>query len=341
DSGSSFLQFRIQYSSIALIFYDYALTFPTEVKYVWSSKFRLSTVLYICCRYALLANVLYLLAIAKKLGARVFSFFPACDTWYKIIGALSVFGRAAVIVTFTGRTYAICARNRIILIYLVAIGLACIILDIVGRHLLSAPYIYAKIGSDRCIFQDSDVLVLRLILSNLLLSILMVVFEYSSAILITIRSIQAFKFGGSWKTQRRGFIYLIFEQGRIFYFSVVSLITTAAVILNSAGFFQRLLNALLLPLSGLLTARFLLRLRVWEHQHSAAVVSDGRGIASQHTRTRTMEFRVLSVVDEFGEDPVGRQHEGEYALEEEPFQENMPSTSSLAPGGLKMPMGTA
>ncbi|KAK0457822.1 uncharacterized protein EV420DRAFT_480021 [Desarmillaria tabescens] len=69
-AATHFLQFRIQYSSIALLYYDYALTFPTEVKYVWGSKFRLSTALYICCRYALVANVLYLLAIAKKLGAR-------------------------------------------------------------------------------------------------------------------------------------------------------------------------------------------------------------------------------------------------------------------------------
>ncbi len=45
-----------------------------EVKYMWGSKFKLSTVLYICCRYALVANVLYLLAIAKKLGARVLPF---------------------------------------------------------------------------------------------------------------------------------------------------------------------------------------------------------------------------------------------------------------------------
>lgn len=313
-AATHFLQFRIQYSSIALLYYDYALTFPAEVKYVWGSKFRLSTVLYICCRYALIANVLYLLAIAKKLGA-------SCDTWYKIIGALSVVGRAAVILTFTGRTYAIFARSKIILIYLVAIGLACVILDIM------------HVPGLRCVGSSSNPL------ANLLLSILMVVFEYSSAILMTIRSIQAFRVGGPWNAQRRGFIYLIFEQG-IFYFSVVSLFTTAAVILNSvapAGFFQRLLNALTLPLSGLLTARFLLRLRAWEDQHSTAVVSGNRGIASQ--QTHTMEFRALSVIDEFGEDPVsmaGRQNE--YALEEMPQkmdQENTPSTSTMVPGTLE------
>ncbi|PBK99098.1 hypothetical protein ARMGADRAFT_919462, partial [Armillaria gallica] len=315
----------------ALLYYDYALTFPTEVKYVWGSKFRLSTALYICCRYALIANVLYLLAIAKKLGARVLPFFVVfpvhsshfrsfsnCDTWYKIIGALSVIGRAAVIVTFTGRTYAIFARSKIILIYLVAIGLACVILDIM------------HVPGLRCVVFS---------LANLLLSILMVVFEYSSAILMTIRSIQAFRVGGPWKAQRRGFTYLIFEQGHLYHSdksSIVSLFTTAAVILNSAGFFQRLLNALTLPLSGLLTARFLLRLRVWEDQNST-VVSGNRGIASQ--QTHTMEFRALSVTDEFGEDPVSTaDRQNGYALEEMPRkmdQENTPSTSTMVPGTLE------
>ena len=42
-----------------------------EVKYIWGSKFRLSTLLYILCRYSLVGNVLYLLAISKKLEPRV------------------------------------------------------------------------------------------------------------------------------------------------------------------------------------------------------------------------------------------------------------------------------
>lgn len=57
--------------SSALLFYDYALTFSLEVKYIWGSKARLSTILYIFCRYALVANVLYLLAIANRLKQRV------------------------------------------------------------------------------------------------------------------------------------------------------------------------------------------------------------------------------------------------------------------------------
>ncbi|KAJ6552808.1 hypothetical protein B0H19DRAFT_1377608 [Mycena capillaripes] len=121
-----FLQFRLQYSSLALLYYDFALTFPKEVKYMWWRKFRLSTALYIGCRYALVANVLYLLAVANKLG----STYLQCDVWYKVIGALSVIGRTAVIVTFTLRTYAVFAKNKWVLAYLGVVGLACVALDI-------------------------------------------------------------------------------------------------------------------------------------------------------------------------------------------------------------------
>lgn len=46
------------------------LTFRDEVKVMWarSSMSKVSTLLYGLCRYALLANVLYLLAVAGKLG---------------------------------------------------------------------------------------------------------------------------------------------------------------------------------------------------------------------------------------------------------------------------------
>ncbi|PPQ71427.1 hypothetical protein CVT26_011127 [Gymnopilus dilepis] len=62
-----FVHFCLSYSSIALLFYDYALTWTTEVKYMWHKKFKISTALYIACRYAMVSNVLYTLAQADKL----------------------------------------------------------------------------------------------------------------------------------------------------------------------------------------------------------------------------------------------------------------------------------
>ncbi len=52
-----------------------------------------------------------------------------------------------------------------------------------------------------------------------------------------------------------------------------------------------------------------------------------------------MEFRALSMIDEFGEDPVSMAGcQNEYALEEMPRkmdQENMLSTSTMVPGTLE------
>ncbi|KAK7045076.1 hypothetical protein R3P38DRAFT_3177303 [Favolaschia claudopus] len=139
-----FLQFRLQYSSLALLYYDYALTFPREVKYIWQERFRVSTALYIGCRYALIANVLYLLAIANKLGStyaiprfpnpRTITLTPGafcrCDSWYKIVGALSILGRVVVIAVFVMRTYAVYGKNKWVLAYMSLVGLMCIALDI-------------------------------------------------------------------------------------------------------------------------------------------------------------------------------------------------------------------
>ena len=66
---------------LALLFYVYALTFPAEVKYIWRHKYQHSVILYICARYALVANVLYLLGIAKKLSTKVCLLYAYMDPW--------------------------------------------------------------------------------------------------------------------------------------------------------------------------------------------------------------------------------------------------------------------
>ncbi|KAJ6470844.1 hypothetical protein C8R45DRAFT_836609 [Mycena sanguinolenta] len=115
----------------ALLYYDFVLTLPKEIRYIWNQRFILSTALYIGCRYALLANVLYLLAIADKLGSTV---SPApldlCDLWYKIIAALSTLGRVSVITVFVVRTSVFYGGNRWITAYMGILGLACITLGI-------------------------------------------------------------------------------------------------------------------------------------------------------------------------------------------------------------------
>jgi hypothetical protein len=49
----------------ALLYYDYVLTFPYEVKYIWGRRISPTTFLYWGCRYAMLANLLYLLQLSR------------------------------------------------------------------------------------------------------------------------------------------------------------------------------------------------------------------------------------------------------------------------------------
>ncbi|KIJ24163.1 hypothetical protein M422DRAFT_275126 [Sphaerobolus stellatus SS14] len=68
-TASKFTQFCLQYSSIAVIYYDYFLTFGLEVRYMWKSKVNLSTLMYICSRYYLVANVIYTLGATNHMGS--------------------------------------------------------------------------------------------------------------------------------------------------------------------------------------------------------------------------------------------------------------------------------
>ncbi|GLB39446.1 hypothetical protein LshimejAT787_0606080 [Lyophyllum shimeji] len=268
--STHFLQFCIQWSSIALLYYDYALTFRMEVEYIWRQKFRFSSVLYVWCRYGLVANIIYLLTIANKitlsvcLSLRALMTFTIvrCDAGYRISGAFSVLGRAAVVIVWGARTYAVFARSRLVLTFFGTIGLMIIILDVIH-----VPTTTLNVG-------------------------------------------------GSWRNQRKGFMYLLLEQGTL-YFCVVTGFTIASLALNvqiPGGFLQRLLNAYTLPLSGLMTARFLLHLRKWESAHTG-FQSEGQRQDSEETTTmdftsnpndRAGRSTIASYIDEFGEDPVRR-----------------------------------
>ena len=53
---------------VALLWYDYALTWTREVQYFWTKRFTLSTALYILCRYGMVTSVLSTLALVDKLS---------------------------------------------------------------------------------------------------------------------------------------------------------------------------------------------------------------------------------------------------------------------------------
>ncbi|KIK60995.1 hypothetical protein GYMLUDRAFT_260973 [Collybiopsis luxurians FD-317 M1] len=180
----------------------------------------------------------------------------ACNDWRKFISALSVFGRAAVVATLIGRTYAVCSRNRLVLGYLVVLGTTCVIAD--AFH----------VSSEKCVDTSDPPL------ATLLRWVFTIAFETSVAAITTIRTFQALRVGGPWRSQKHRLVYLVFEEG-ILYFCSISILTIASVILDvraPTGFLQRFLDGLTLPLSGALTARFILHLRAWRFRQSGVHV---------------------------------------------------------------------
>jgi hypothetical protein len=62
---------------IALLYYDYFLTLPSEIAHIWSRKFRYVTLLYIGCRYALAANIVYMVGSSGLVS----SVSPPSSVW--------------------------------------------------------------------------------------------------------------------------------------------------------------------------------------------------------------------------------------------------------------------
>ncbi|KAL1741736.1 hypothetical protein HDZ31DRAFT_66651 [Schizophyllum fasciatum] len=299
-----FIQFCIQWSSITLLYYDYCLTFADERKLIWGRRLGVTTALYFLCRYALVANVLYLLAISHLIDkVRIHSqavtdmpihtFRPHCDAAYTGISSLSVLGRTAVLSTWTTRTWVVWERNPAILLFLGSLVAGCTALDC---------------ASDAPALQPTK--------RDKALSIMVVVFEFMSTFLMLIRCFPAvrkqnrMRAGGVFQ---RPLLVAIFQQG-LLYYCAVSLFTVTALILNYAapkGFFQRLLNAFTLPISGLLTARFILHLRTIAGQD----VVRSRAATSEGTEMSRMDFDSRREGDrdggDEGEEFVSRADEGD------------------------------
>ncbi|KAF9002749.1 hypothetical protein BDQ17DRAFT_1356744 [Cyathus striatus] len=288
-TSSQFIQFCLQYSSLALLYYDYFLTLGREIKYIWFGKIRLSTLLYVFCRYAMVANVIFALALTNKLPSM------SCNAAYQLSSALSVLGRAAIMLVWGMRTYAVFGRSRIVVAIFGTLGLFVFILAA-----LHVPHVACKGGSDNPIATN-------------LLSAFTVVFEVLLTVFTTFRGIQALRAGGPWKNQRDGVVFMILEQG-LLYFIFVTGFTTTALVLNyaasPASFLKKLLNGLTIPISGLMTARFLLHLREWEGRRLATLADVRTGAEletvqfSRTVRPRQERSLLDSLTDDFGEDPT-------------------------------------
>ncbi|KAF9457145.1 hypothetical protein BDZ94DRAFT_1241003 [Collybia nuda] len=223
--STNFTQLNIQYASIvnpraftlvvALIYYDYALTFGWEVQYIWGGKFRPSTLFYVCARYSLFVNVLFLVSIIDKNSPQPYN---TAVMWGTRSVVPSAYWAAPV---WTARTYVVYDSNKLILAYFSTLGLACIALDIVD-----VPSASCKDTSN---------------MASTLVAGLMCLFELSTALCTGVRTFQSLMVDDPTLAPRKGLLRLLLEQG-LFLIPIPNF-----YIPSQGGFFQRLLNALTLP----------------------------------------------------------------------------------------------
>ncbi|KAL1674380.1 hypothetical protein EV122DRAFT_293502 [Schizophyllum commune] len=238
-----FIQFCIQWSSIALLYYDYSLTLADERKLIWSQTLGVTTVLYVLCRYALVANVLYLLAISHLIDEYALPILLAVRDLIFCLAAMP-------------RTLA--SRH-----------------SVPGQHERGSSGIASQSSYSSSVLSSSGVrlsiaitlpasvaLALLLISSDKALSIMVVVFEFISTTLMAYRCFPAVREQRRMRAAgafQRPLLVAVFQQGY-----AVSLFTVTALILNYPA--PHICSPLLLMLtapsiSGLLTARFILHLR--------------------------------------------------------------------------------
>ncbi|KAL1726344.1 hypothetical protein EV714DRAFT_219549 [Schizophyllum commune] len=269
-----FIQFCIQWSSIAVLYYDYSLTLADERKLIWSQTLGVTTVLYVLCRYALAANLIYLLAIAHLIDEYALPDF--------FVGWVLIFRIAAMPRTLVSLR----VKSPLFL-------LSDDFHQVPGQHERGSSGTVNRPSSSSLVLSSSrgtyipglcpaPVIRPDIPLGDKALSIMVVVFEFISTALMAYRCFPAVREQRRMRAAgafQRPLLVAVFQQGRLilpvallpadgqvglFYYCAVSLFTVTALILNYAapkGFFQRLLNAFTLPISGLLTARFILHLR--------------------------------------------------------------------------------
>ncbi|EIW87445.1 hypothetical protein CONPUDRAFT_69652 [Coniophora puteana RWD-64-598 SS2] len=245
SDDSEFVQFCIQCASLTLLYYDYLLTFPLELQYMWRKRVMLSTILYWFCRYALLANLFYLLAISNAVNKMIL-----CSV-------------------LVARTYAVCDRSRVILLVMGILWILIVAFD------------FWHTTGTTC----GELVPPNIVIASTALSVLVAVLECAGALFTTIRCMQAMQL---YKKHDRAFtddniLHFMLREGSIYFFGVFGF-SLATILLNFIGFMKKLLNALNLPVSGIMAARLLLYLRQYNHHQQEWAMKHSRG-SPNHVNT--------------------------------------------------------
>ncbi|TDL21208.1 hypothetical protein BD410DRAFT_899032, partial [Rickenella mellea] len=277
---------RVAIFGAVLIFYDYALTFSTEVSEIWNSKFSGAQALFFLTRYSyMVVTVLYsaenLIQNPSQTVCRVLS--VNVTTW-SIMTQIGIYG------IFTLRTYAIYQKNQFILMML---SLTCGAAVGVGVcfGVLLRPEVENSVFGGFCAANFPSVIP-RVQLASVLFSLIIDVLVFTLTFAKTIRhAIEMRKVGLG-----NGLGYFILRDGAMYFLAKLLLGVVGAVVFfvpasvwiscargndclsflkGSIGNWVGLLAALNDPLAVILINRLVLNLRQMSHVQEGSAPTHG------------------------------------------------------------------
>ncbi|TEB23650.1 hypothetical protein FA13DRAFT_1739826 [Coprinellus micaceus] len=234
---------------------------PSELKFIWTQPKKPSTYFYFFCRYSLLANLLWLLEKAGR--PEVLVGMPdlqekglSCNTVAKTAGGVGAF--RAYWAVWGLRTHALATdMQRKVVSWVLGFIAFCIVVCLIAKEIVqscSDPPWLTNVG--------------------ITIAVLVLLFEILAFAIASWRAWSSIRQDTKfWENPRKSLNYVVFSQGLLYLTAVLlSSIVTAVCNLQIWGGFARPLNSLKLPLSCLLTARFILQLRKWEHVSSSSTI---------------------------------------------------------------------
>ncbi|KAJ3511736.1 hypothetical protein NMY22_g15556 [Coprinellus aureogranulatus] len=268
------LNISVQLASITILYYDYALTFLDEIEYIWSKPRKLTTLFYVFCRYSLIANPLYLLSISTNILEVRLPDTPSA--WSLTVrsapkGLVCFSPLTAISAAVWGlRTSAIYDKHKVVSVFLGLLGTSVIVLLIIR-----APFnqCHGPVKFQWCVFirlLGGMRFTLQLGRLRGALAATMLFYEVSAWLLAVLRAWRTVREDVKfWDNPKQSLNYIIFSQG-LTYISAVFLLSMLSITLNFQVnlIFTRMLNSVKVPLSGVLTARFLIQLRKWESKRT-------------------------------------------------------------------------
>ncbi|TFK52117.1 hypothetical protein OE88DRAFT_1605752, partial [Heliocybe sulcata] len=229
---------------LALMFYDMFLNIGREKRLVWDSKFRASSVVYLCVRYPLVAFQVFQVSWTTSTP----QVRRPCDTIEQATWGIALIPtRVAICISFVLRVYAVTGGGKFFAGILTLISLLIIGLDIVH---VRCPFLRSPSACNLILPPTATVLTF----------ISLIVFDVIATVVISWRLLRAIReSGGFAKLTGQNMVGLVMRSG-VLYFNVMTGIQLGAVVLYF-GTYSSVLNNYTLLLSSILTARFLLDLR--------------------------------------------------------------------------------